>query len=40
MAVLTEELQGKLEQLLINGGSLTSETLEEHRKSAKAAGTP
>lgn len=40
MAVLTEELQGKLEQLLVNGGSLTSEQLEEHRKSAKTSGTP
>lgn len=40
MAVLTEELQGKLEQLLINGGSLTKEQLEEHRKSAKTSGTP
>lgn len=40
MAVLTEELQGKLEQLLVNGGSLTKEQLEEHRKSAKTSGTP
>ncbi len=40
MAVLTEELQGKLEQLLVSGGSLTTEQLEEHRKSAKASGTP
>lgn len=40
MAVLTEELQGKLEQLLVSGGSLTAEQLEEHRKTAKTAGTP
>lgn len=40
MAVLTEELQGKLEQLLVNAGVLTNERLEEHRKAAKASGTP
>lgn len=40
MAVLTEELQGKLEQLLVEGGPLTKEQLEQHRKSAKASGTP
>lgn len=40
MAVLTEELQGKLEHLLVEGGSLTTEQLEEHRKVAKASGTP
>jgi len=40
MAVLTEELQGKLEQLLVHDGSLTQEQLEEHRKTAKASGTP
>lgn len=40
MAVLTEELQGKLEQLLVGGGSLTNEQLQEHRKAAKKSGTP
>jgi len=40
MAVLTEELQGKLEQLLVDGGPLTKEQLEQHRKSAKTSGTP
>lgn len=40
MAVLTEEIQVKLEQLLIKGGSLTVEQLEEHRKTAKKTGTP
>lgn len=40
MAVLTEELQGKLEQLLVREGSLTNEQLEQHRKTAKASGAP
>ncbi|HMR72915.1 MAG TPA: ATPase, T2SS/T4P/T4SS family, partial [Candidatus Saccharibacteria bacterium] len=40
MAVITEELQGKLEQLLVAQGALTKKQLEEHRKAAKAAGTP
>lgn len=40
MAVITEELQGKLEQLLVSEGALTKEQLEEHRKSAKTSGTP
>lgn len=40
MAVLTEELQGKLEKLLIQDGSLTEEQLDEHRKTAKISGTP
>lgn len=40
MAVLTEELQGKLEHLLVDSGVLTAEKLEEHRKTAKTSGTP
>lgn len=40
MAVLTEELQSKLEQLLVDAGALTKEQLEEHRTKAKASGTP
>lgn len=40
MAVLTEELQSKLEQLLVEGKSLTKEQLEQHRKTAKTSGTP
>lgn len=40
MAVLTEELQGKLEQLLVNASVLTEQQLEEHHKTAKASGTP
>ncbi len=40
MAVITEELQVKLEQLLVREGSLTKEQLETHRATAKSAGTP
>lgn len=40
MAVITEELQGKLEQLLVDEKVLTKNQLEEHRKTAKTAGTP
>ncbi len=40
MAVLTEELQSKLEQLLVDAGALTKEQLEEHRTKAKSSGTP
>ncbi len=40
MAVITEELQGKLEQLLVSGKSLTVEQLEAHRASARNTGTP
>lgn len=40
MAVLTEELQAKLEQLLVANGVISQDKLEEHRKSAKTAGTP
>ncbi len=40
MAVITEELQGKLEQLLISEKALTKEQLDEHHKSAKVTGTP
>lgn len=40
MAVITEELQGKLEQLLVSQGVLTEQSLEDHRKTAKTTGTP
>lgn len=40
MAVLTEELQAKLEQLLVANGVISQEKLEEHRKSAKTSGAP
>ena len=40
MAVLTEELQSKLEQLLVEAAVLTKEQLEEHRSTAKTSGTP
>ncbi len=40
MAVLTEELQGKLENLLVDSGVLTADKLEEHRKIAKTSATP
>lgn len=40
MAVLTEELQAKLEELLVSDGALTREQLEQHRVSAKKSGTP
>ena len=40
MAVLTEELQGKLEQLLVSDGVITKEALEDNRKTAKTAGVP
>lgn len=40
MAVITDELQGKLEKLLVSEGALTKEQLEEHRASAKVTGTP
>lgn len=40
MAVLTEELQEKLEQLLVSENVLTAEKLEEHRAKAKETSTP
>ena len=40
MAVMTEELQTKLEQLLVKDGALTKQQLEAQRKAAKTAGTP
>ncbi len=40
MAVITEELQEKLEQLLVSEGALTKQQLEEHRKVAKTTGIP
>ncbi|OYW44636.1 type II secretion system protein E, partial [Candidatus Saccharibacteria bacterium 32-45-3] len=40
MAVLTEELQSKLEQKLVEGKILSSEDLEKHRSAAKTSGTP
>lgn len=40
MAVITEELQSKLEQLLVSEKALTSEQLEKYRKAAKTTGTP
>ncbi len=40
MAVITEELQTKLEQLLLSEGALTKQQLEAQRKAAKVAGTP
>lgn len=40
MAVITEELQTKLEQLLLSEGALTKQQLEAQRKAAKTAGNP
>jgi hypothetical protein len=40
MAVLTEELQVKLEELLLSDGAITKEQLEQHRVDAKKSGTP
>lgn len=40
MAVITEELQEKLEQLLVTNKLLTAEQLTSHKKSAKSTGTP
>lgn len=40
MALLTEQNQQQLETLLVDGKILTTEALEEHRKSAKAQGVP
>lgn len=40
MAVLTEELQSKLEELLVSDAALTKEQLETHRTAAKKSGTP
>ncbi len=40
MAVLTEELQTKLEQLLIEQKVLTEEQLNKHREAAKTSGSP
>lgn len=40
MAVITEELQKKLEQLLVANKLLTAEDLATHKKSAKSTGTP
>lgn len=40
MALLTEENQQQLETLLVDGKVMTTEALEEHRKSAKAQGVP
>lgn len=40
MAALTEDLQAKLETLLVESKILTAEVLEEHRKTAKKNATP
>lgn len=40
MALLTEQNQQQLETLLVDGKILTTEALEERRKSAKAQGVP
>jgi len=40
VAALTEELQQKLEKLLVESKALTAEQVEQHRKTAKAHGTP
>lgn len=40
MAVLTEELQGKLDQLLVSSKALTSEELAKHHATAKSTGVP
>lgn len=40
MAILTEEYQQQLEQLLVNENTLTAEQLETHRTAAKDSGQP
>lgn len=40
MAVLTEELQGKLDQLLVSSKALTSEELAKYHATAKSTGVP
>jgi len=40
MALLTDEYQEKLEQLLVTEKLLTEEQIEQHRAAAKASGTP